>query len=101
MMRNFLIILISFIIASCTTSHFVKGPSTITDICNEKYFTRYQVDSMINSDTLPNMVWWFDLSLKDYETSELISKKFYVKGSSVYIAQFKKDSIFITKRIGK
>lgn len=60
-----------------------------------------QIDSMLISDTLPNMVMWMDLTLRDYETKNIISKKFYVKRGSVYIALIKKDSIFITKRIGK
>ena len=100
-MRNFLITLITFFIISCTTSNFVQGPSTIIEVHSNEYFTMSQIDSMVNSDTLPNIGMWMDLSLKDYETKELIAKKFYVKGTSVYIAQFKKDSIFITKRIGQ
>ena len=101
MMRNFLIALITFFIVSCTTGNFVKGPSSIIEICSNEYFTRTQIDSMILSDTLPTLAMWMDLSLKDYETSELIAKKFCVKRTNVYIAQIKKDSIFITKRVGQ
>ena len=100
-MRNFLITLITFFIISCTTGNFVQGPSSIIESPSNEYFTTIQIDSMISSDTLPNIGLWMDLSLKDYETKELIAKKFCVKGTSVYIAQFKKDSIFITKRIGQ
>ena len=100
-MRNFLIILITFFIISCTTGNFVQGPSSIIESPSNEYFTTIQIDSMTKADTLPTLAMWMDLSLRDYETSELIAKKFYVKGTSVYIAQFKKDSIFITKRIGQ
>ena len=100
-MRNFLITLITFFIISCTTNNFVQGPSTIIEVHSNEYFTMNQIDSMINSDTLPNIGMWMDLSLKDYETKELIAKKFCVKGTRVYVAQFRKDSIFITKRVGQ
>jgi hypothetical protein len=42
---------------------------------------------------------WMDLSLREYESMEVIRKKFYVKKGRVYIAVLKKDSIFLTKRI--
>jgi hypothetical protein len=100
-MRSFLITLITLFIVSCSTGNFVQGPSSIIEVYNNEYFTTSQIDSMIKSDTLPTIGMWMDLSLKDYETSELIAKKFYVKRTSVYIAHLKKDSIFITKRIGK
>lgn len=100
-MRNFLIFLITFFIVSCTTGTFVKGPSSIIESLSNEYFTTIQIDSMTKADTLPTLAMWMDLSLRDYETSELIAKKFYVKRTSVYIAQIKKDSIFITKRIGQ
>ena len=41
------------------------------------------------------------LNLQEFETREKIRKKFCVKGSNVYIALVKNDSIFITKRIGQ
>ena len=100
-MRNFLITLITFFIISCTTGNFVQGPSTIIEVHSNEYFTMNQIDSMISSDTLPNIGMWMNLSLRDYETKELIAKKFCVKGTSVYVALFKKDSIFITKRVGQ
>ena len=56
---------------------------------------------MLVSDTLPTIGMWMDLTLRDYETKNIISKKFFVKRGSVYIALVKKDSIFITKRIEK
>lgn len=101
-MRNFLITLIIFFTISCTTGNFVQGPTSIIEECSDQYFTIEQIDSMVKIDTLPTLGMWMDLSLKDYETSELIAKKFYVKGTSVYIARLiKKDSILITKRVGK
>lgn len=101
MMRKFLITLITLFIVSCSTSTFVEGPSSIISVLDNKYMKQEQIDSMLVSDTLPNMVMWMDLTLRDYETKDIISKKFYVKRGSVYIALIKKDSIFITKRIGK
>ena len=101
MMRNFLITLIILFIISCSTSTFVEGPSSIVSVLDNEYMKQEQIDSMLVSDTLPTIGMWMDLTLRDYETKNIISKKFFVKRGSVYIALVKKDSIFITKRIEK
>jgi hypothetical protein len=99
-MRNFLLILISILVLfSCTTSTFVEGPKSIKTEYDNQYFTQLQIDSILKLDTLPNLGMWMDLSLREYETMEVIRKKFYVKKGNVYIAVQKKDSIFLTKRI--
>ena len=101
-MRTFLLsLLFTLFIVSCTTTHFVGGPISIMEVCTEQYFTQKQIDSLTTSDTLPNLGMWMDLSLQEFETREKIRKKFCVKGSNVYIALVKNDSIFITKRIGQ
>ncbi len=99
-MRNFLLILISiFTIVSCTTSSFVEGPVSIKTEYDDQYFSQRQIDSILDLDTLPTIAMWMDLSLRDYESMEVIRKKFFVKKGNVYIAVVKKDSTFLTKRI--
>lgn len=99
-MKNFLLLFISILILfSCSTTTFVKGPVSIKTEYNNQYFSQKQIDSIRNLDSLPTLAMWMDLSLREYESMEVIRKKFYVKKGRVYIAVFKKDSIFLTKRI--
>ena len=99
-MKNFLLIIISILLLlSCTTSTFVEGPKFIKTEYDNQYFSQRSIDSILNLDTLPTIAMWMDLSLREYESMEVIRKKFYVKKGNVYIAIIRNDSIFLTKRI--
>ena len=99
-MKNFLLIIISFLLLfSCSTSTFVAGPRSIKTEYDNQYFSQNSIDSILTLDTLPTIAMWMDLSLREYESMEVIRKKFYVKKGNVYIAIIRNDSVFLTKRI--
>lgn len=68
--------------------------------------TEYQVDSLINADTLPPLEKWIPSMFVDYTTNERITKRMYIKQYSnksevVYIITGLNEPFDIVKRIKK
>ena len=63
------------------------------EVCTEQYFTQKQIDSLTNSDTLPNLGMWMDLSLQEFETKEKIRKNIDFPKRSCIMNMFVKQQI--------
>lgn len=83
----------------------VLGASMVRELYIENG-TTFQVDSLINADTLPSLNTWYTSVFVDYETNERILKRMCVKTFNkryeiTYIIVGIKEPFQIEKRIKK
>lgn len=109
---NFLIVIfLLLILCNCSTMNnknitndIMYGDSMIYDLYIEKA-TLYQVDSIINADTLPTLDLWFLTTFVDFQTNERILKRLCIKQNNkienVYVVIGNKEPYKIEKRIRK
>lgn len=100
---------ISLFIFSCGTLKTQKRvdyplSSSMKITCNIDNGKYYQIDSIVNADTLPSVNKWLQSTFTDYETNQKYEKRLYVKTYNngtevVYIILGNKEPYKITKRI--
>jgi hypothetical protein len=65
--------------------------------------TAWQVDSICQADTLPNIDTWLKSQFTDYETNEIVVKRLYYKDYGdteiVYIITGSTEPFIVTRRI--
>lgn len=108
LLKFFMLSLISLMIIGCCTqkkilNQEVLGTSMKYALVIENA-TTYQVDSLINADTLPPLEKWIPSMFVDYTTNERITKRMYIKQYSrksniVYVITGLNEPFDIIKRI--
>lgn len=90
-----------FAIKSCNGGDgiYQGNEGVMENAMNGKYHMR-SLDSLINADTLPMLDYWAVSAFRDYETSERLVRRIYMKDNTVYIVEdVNNDSVKINKRI--
>ena len=98
----FLLFTVIFILSckSPSGSIYSYAPYSIKEVCSEEYFSQERLDSLMLTDTLPNLVRWMNLTLMDFEDRNPIIKKLHYDANKriIYVITIRNDSTFMTIR---
>lgn len=98
----FLLFTVIFILSckSPSGSIYSYAPYSIKEVCSEEYFSQERLDSLMLTDTLPNLVRWMNLTLMDFDDRKPIIKKLHYDANKriTYVITIRNDSTFMTIR---